>query len=436
MSLTLPDLDDRTYADLLEEARALIPGLYPAWTNHNPTDPGITLIELFAWLTEMLLFRVNRLPKENVQTFLRLLNGPDWTPGTSLDDDVRLTVADLRARHRAVTADDYELLAREASPGVARSRCGPLRNLQARSEEDRANPRPGHVSVILVPDREQPGAVDPASWEGAPLPGEALIETVQDYLAPRRLLTVRQSVAAPVYVPVQPEIVVARRQDVPEATLRESIRQELERFLDPLAGGEIGAGGEGWPFGRDVYVSELYQLLEKIPGVDYVPDLALASECPAGAPRCIAATPLWHDDGDFVGLGLGAHHLAWALVDPGRLFFGVASAFVPVTVRLKVVAVAAETVAGGPPRAEIRRAVKGAVRALFHPLRQGPDGQEAWEITDQTLRTAVLGVTGVADVSSVKIEADPRWLFQQPPAKGFRLKAGELADVTVQVDGV
>src|SRR5690606_15057990 len=118
----------------------------------------------------------------------------------------------------------------------------------------------------------------------APLPSEALIDAVQDYLAPRRLLTVRQSVAAPVYAPVQPEIVVARRQDVPEATLRESIRQELERFLDPLAG---GPDREGWPFGRDVYASEIYQLLEKIPGVDYVPDVMLGSECPPGAPRCI-----------------------------------------------------------------------------------------------------------------------------------------------------
>ena len=56
MPLPLPNLDDRTYADLIEEARALIPGLdrggpddQPSWTNHNPSDPGITLIELFAW---------------------------------------------------------------------------------------------------------------------------------------------------------------------------------------------------------------------------------------------------------------------------------------------------------------------------------------------------------------------------------------------------
>jgi len=49
MPLTLPVLDDRSFDDLVAEARALIPALAPEWTNHNPSDPGITLIELFAW---------------------------------------------------------------------------------------------------------------------------------------------------------------------------------------------------------------------------------------------------------------------------------------------------------------------------------------------------------------------------------------------------
>ncbi|MFW5667313.1 MAG: baseplate protein J, partial [Coleofasciculus sp.] len=65
MSLPLPNLDDRTYADLVEEARSLIPIECPEWTDHNPSDTGIILIELFAWLTEMVLYRVNRIPDQN-----------------------------------------------------------------------------------------------------------------------------------------------------------------------------------------------------------------------------------------------------------------------------------------------------------------------------------------------------------------------------------
>ena len=73
----------------MEEARALISTYDPAWTNHNPTDPGITLIELFAWLTEMLIYRANRVPDQHVRVFLKLLNGPDWQPGSDLAEDIR-----------------------------------------------------------------------------------------------------------------------------------------------------------------------------------------------------------------------------------------------------------------------------------------------------------------------------------------------------------
>jgi len=73
MPLPLPKLDDRTFADLSAELRSLIPRYDKAWTNHNPSDPGITLIELFAWLAEMLMYRMNRIEKRNYLTFLELI---------------------------------------------------------------------------------------------------------------------------------------------------------------------------------------------------------------------------------------------------------------------------------------------------------------------------------------------------------------------------
>lgn len=68
-----PRLDDRTFRDLVDEAIRLIPQYCPEWTNFNPTDPGITLIELFAWLTEMTLYRLNQVPDRNYLAFLNLL---------------------------------------------------------------------------------------------------------------------------------------------------------------------------------------------------------------------------------------------------------------------------------------------------------------------------------------------------------------------------
>ena len=133
MPIPLPNLDDRTFDDLTPEARALIPGLAPDWTNHNVSDPGITLIELLAWLTEMLLFQVNQVPPAHTEKFLRLLNGPSWTrPDTqSLDAAARQTALELRQRYRAVDAGDYEALALAADGRVQRVRCVPDRNLEA-----------------------------------------------------------------------------------------------------------------------------------------------------------------------------------------------------------------------------------------------------------------------------------------------------------------
>jgi hypothetical protein len=91
MPIPLPDLDDRSYAELTAQARAMIPGLLPAWTDYNPSDPGTTLVELLAWLTEMLLFQVNQIPQASIEKFLELINGPGWSPGQlSLDEEIRL----------------------------------------------------------------------------------------------------------------------------------------------------------------------------------------------------------------------------------------------------------------------------------------------------------------------------------------------------------
>ncbi len=73
MTIPTPNLDDRTYRDIVEEAVRLIPQYCPEWTNFNPTDPGITLVQLFAWMTEMVIYRLNRVPEKNYLTFLDLM---------------------------------------------------------------------------------------------------------------------------------------------------------------------------------------------------------------------------------------------------------------------------------------------------------------------------------------------------------------------------
>ena len=73
MSALLPKLDDRRWTDLVEEGRALIPVYSPEWTDHNVHDPGITVLELLAWLAETDIFRVDRVPDRNRRKFLSLV---------------------------------------------------------------------------------------------------------------------------------------------------------------------------------------------------------------------------------------------------------------------------------------------------------------------------------------------------------------------------
>lgn len=68
-----PNLDDRTWQELVDQAKALIPKYAPEWTDHSPSDPGIALIELFAWLVEGMTYRLNRVPDRTYIEFLNLL---------------------------------------------------------------------------------------------------------------------------------------------------------------------------------------------------------------------------------------------------------------------------------------------------------------------------------------------------------------------------
>ncbi len=67
------DLDDRSFEDLVAECLLRIPRFCPEWTDYNASDPGITLVELFAWLTDQMLLRFNKIPRRNYITFLELL---------------------------------------------------------------------------------------------------------------------------------------------------------------------------------------------------------------------------------------------------------------------------------------------------------------------------------------------------------------------------
>lgn len=73
MPLQAPNLDDRTFEDLLRELQLRIPRYLPEWTDFNDSDPGMTLVQLFTWLSDMLLYRLNQVPERNYIKFLQML---------------------------------------------------------------------------------------------------------------------------------------------------------------------------------------------------------------------------------------------------------------------------------------------------------------------------------------------------------------------------
>lgn len=92
MPLQTPNLDDRTFAQLVDEARARIARTCPEWTDLSPHDPGMVLVEVFAWLTEAMIYRLNRVPEKAYVEFLKMI-GVTLHPPSAARARVRFSLA-------------------------------------------------------------------------------------------------------------------------------------------------------------------------------------------------------------------------------------------------------------------------------------------------------------------------------------------------------
>ncbi len=161
----MSDSKQLRYPDLLDEALARIPALAPEWTDHNPADPGIALLELAAWLTETVLYRSTRIDDRSRRALLGLIEGADPRAdlsGEALEAAIRGAIRGLRRPYRAVTPRDYidrikhdwPLSAAAKAIGlerhVAHAVVLPRCDLEA---DDRFARRDAHISVVVVPQR-------------------------------------------------------------------------------------------------------------------------------------------------------------------------------------------------------------------------------------------------------------------------------------------
>jgi predicted phage baseplate assembly protein len=104
MSLPTPVLDDRRFQDIVDEAKRLIPRYCPEWTDHNVSDPGVALIELFAWMTDMLLYRLNQVPDVLYTKFLDLM-GIRLFPGAAARTELTFWLSAPQPEPVTVPAD-------------------------------------------------------------------------------------------------------------------------------------------------------------------------------------------------------------------------------------------------------------------------------------------------------------------------------------------
>jgi len=163
----------------------------------------------------------------------------------------------MRHRDRAVAPADFEWIAREASPEVARARCLPITGPDGKGAR-------GWVSLVVIPN----------SVEAAPVPTPGLLDLVSAALAARVPASIVGQIAlvAPTYtsISVRADIAPDRAQDA--ALVEARVRERLATFLHPLVG---GPAGDGWDFGASLYLSQVAAIVGGTEGVDCVPLLQL-----------------------------------------------------------------------------------------------------------------------------------------------------------------
>jgi predicted phage baseplate assembly protein len=176
----------------------------------------------------------------------------------------------LRTRDRAVTAADYEFLARQASADIGRVKC-----LQPLAEEG-GRIIPGQIYVLVIPRQQRPqGFLEPSQLELKP-------ETLKElhlYLDDRRMLTTRLDIRPPAYRWVSVKVQLKADPSVAPAAVEQSVLARLHSYLNPLAG---GPDGKGWPFGRELFISDVYQCLQGLPDVQFVRGVEMFEAKPGG----------------------------------------------------------------------------------------------------------------------------------------------------------
>jgi hypothetical protein len=245
----LSGADDALNAALAGAAWASLPDKFASLSNPHAAHSGSDEESLEAAAGRAV---------EQLWAHERLLELAETRQAISLDQVPSAERLGRRAPTRAATLLDFERLALE-TPGVRLARARAFAGI------DPAYPclsAPGTVTVVVLPEL-------PA---GKPQPTRGLLAAVRRYLERRRVIGTRLLVVGPQYLQVSVHAQVRVWEGSDPQRVQQAIIQRLNAFLHPLSG---GPDSTGWPFGRDVYRSEILQLIDGVEGVDHVLSLEL-----------------------------------------------------------------------------------------------------------------------------------------------------------------
>ena len=198
--------------------------------------------------------------KASLEKVTNAINATGGLAAETLEGAAARAIELMDDSKRAVTLKDYEKLAL-ATPGAKVGRATAKANLHASFPCFQAT---GVITVVILPNM-------PVK---KPMPSRGLLRAVASYLDRRRIIGTRVEVVGPTYLEVTVRAKVRSVKNASKTNLRLKIVKALDDFFDPLTGGPEQTG---WPFGRDVYRSEVLQVIDEVIGVDHVIDLELSA---------------------------------------------------------------------------------------------------------------------------------------------------------------
>jgi len=222
-------------------------------------------------------------PKSSIPYVASVTNFEAAKGGTDTEtlDHAKMRVPEmLKSRTRAVTADDFEYFALQASPRIARARC-----LAAGNIGDGQPVPAGTVRLLVVPkvDEDIEGPIPPDDLELTP----KLKEDIQVYLDERRLLGTTLVISTPEYQPVDVEVDVKIKQGYDLHLVQTEIEKRLYKYINPVYGGH---DGNGFPFGRSLSMTDVYTTIQSVTGIEYIDEIKLYPVDPKTAERMESTT--------------------------------------------------------------------------------------------------------------------------------------------------